>query len=53
MSIHLKLRAQGNKKFGKKNFTTAICPCIPQKTPEQIWDDLLEKNGKPIPGKNS
>ena len=53
MSIHLKLRAQGNKKFGKKKFTTAICPCIPQKTPEQIWDDLLEKNGKPIPGKNS
>ena len=53
MSIHLKLRAQGNKKFGKKSFTTAICPRIPQKTPEQIWDDLLEKNGKPIPEKNS
>ena len=53
MSIHLKLRPQISKKFGKNNFTTALCPCIPQKTPEQIWDDLLEKNGRPIPMRNS
>ena len=53
MSIRLKLRPRNSKKFGKNRFATALRPRIPQKTPEQIWDDLLEKNGKPIPEKNS